>query len=199
MPVTTSGDLLLNITPTVDAWFRIHANFNNIRECNPKRLLYYGSVDKTKNRQKNLQYVRDRGFEIVKVHINPNRDTLADMLLENNCVAALGVDGNQPGTWREHECYLSRVPFLRLTALSQYIESIDTFDNMYISVQEQNDWDDVYPKFIDDLMSGKIESTINHNSALSYKLNHNYIYYQCLEALYCKQGKSHSEFLKQIK
>ena len=203
MPVTASGDEMLNITPTVNAWFRVHNKFNDICKCNPKRLLYYGSVNKTKDRQNNLQYVRDKGFEIVKVHIAPNHDILADLLVENDCIGVLGIDGgseySKAGTWREHECYLARVPFLRLTKSKVFVESIDTFNNMYISVQEQNDWDSVYSQFINDLKSGNMESVINHNSALSYKLNHNYVYYQCLEALYCKLGKTHEEFIKEIK
>jgi hypothetical protein len=100
-----------------------------------KRLFFYGTRPEEEyggirrsRRFEQLSVLGRCGFTIVssKSKFVPTQERkLIDLLEEEECVAALGLDGLSIGCKRDHELLLSAVPFVRVTHKNEYLPFVD--------------------------------------------------------------------------
>ena len=118
-----------------------------------RRLLFYGRKNISEIRLRQLERIA-KEFTIIESIFDPERKSLLDALLENECFALLGTDGRSIGCHRDGEAMAAAVPFVRVSARKEGRFIFDPWESFYCLFEDQ--WEDVSKQYIADFQSGKM-------------------------------------------
>ncbi len=150
---------------------------------NKKRLLFYGRTNTTEIRLRQIEKANEQGYTPVVVKVDIYKQSLIDYMIENECFAVLGVDGESIGCHRDWETTVSAVPVLRITEREKAKFAIDPADVFFCIFENNWDFNAAVLELFNSYASNKLENRLIAGKDFSVCAFENDPYFRVMEAV----------------